>query len=145
MSDAADLIAAINAADATSCVQLLSDRDERYRRAVYPALALRTEELEEELRDVSGASRKKAFEQYLVGRVALLGVATLAELKRLRSWSFANWDLAAAAMLAHRRPSWLAEWVEFELTRNFRNWSTARALVRCGAVSRPATEFSSWA
>src|SRR5689334_11705232 len=67
MSDGADLIAAIDAGDATSCVQLLSRRDEKYRRAVYPELALRMEELEGELRDVTRASRKKAFEQYLVG------------------------------------------------------------------------------
>ena len=141
MSNAADLIAAIEAADATSCVQLLSDRDEKLRRAVYPEVALRTEALEEELRDVTRASRKKAFEQYLVARVALLGVATFVELKKLRSWSFSNWHDAAAAMFANRRPSWLAEWVEFELTRNFRNWPTARALVRCAAIPRPATEF----
>jgi len=141
MAAADDLIAAVDAADAAKCVELLSDREEKHRRALHPELALRVEQLDEEIRDVTRVSRKEVFERYLVARVALLGVATLAELKRLRPWSFSNRDQAAAAMLANRRPSWLAEWVEFELPRNFRNWSTVRALVRCTAILQPATEF----
>lgn len=141
MSAGDDLISAIEAADAGKCVQLLSDRDEKYRRALYPEVALRLEKLDVEVREVTKGSRKEAFERYLVARVALLGVATFSEIKRLRSWSFSNLHGTAAAVLANRQASWLAEWVEFELTRNFRNWLTARGLVRRAAIPRPATEF----
>lgn len=140
MPPADDLIAAIDAADEAKCVQLLYDRDEKYRRALYPELARQVEKLDREIRDGTKSSRRQVFEQYLVARVALLGVATFAELQRLPSWSFSHRDLAAA-VLANRRPTWLAEWVEFELPRNFRNWPTVRALVRHNAIPPPATEF----
>src|SRR6185437_4015752 len=83
MPRADDLLAAIEAADAAKCLQLLSDQDEKQRREL---------------------SQKEAFERYLVGRVALLGVATFTELKRLRSWSFATFDRAAVSVLVNRRP-----------------------------------------
>jgi hypothetical protein len=136
-----DLLAAIDAADPTNCVGILSNLDEKARRALYPFVALKVEELDFVLRDSSKPSRKECFESYSVGRLALLGVATLAELKKLRPWSFSNGERTAAVVLVNRRPAWLADWVEFELPRNFRNWSTVRALVRNGSIPRPATEF----
>src|SRR5207248_3613101 len=78
---------------------------------------------------------------YSVARLALLGVGSLAELKKLSPWSFPDGEKTAAEVLANRRPAWLADWAEFELPRNFRVWSTVRALVRSGAIPPPATEF----
>jgi hypothetical protein len=141
MAPADDLLAAIEAADAAKCLLLLSGQDEKHRRELYQKLALRMEVLGQEIRDLTKVSRKEVFERYLVGRVALLGVATFAELKRLRSWSFSTFGQAAVSVLVNRRPSWLAEWVEFERPRNFRNWSTFRALVRSGVIPPPISEF----
>jgi hypothetical protein len=140
MTAADDLLAAIDAAHPTNCVRLLTDREEKARRALHQVVALRVEELDRELRNFS-KPRKESFESYSVGRLALLGVASLAELKKLRPWSFPNGETTAAVMLANRRPAWLADWAEFELPRNFRNWPIVRALVRSGSIPRPATEF----
>ena len=136
-----ELLAAIDAADPASCLRILTGLDERARRALQPVVALRIEQLDAELQDLSKSSRKRSFESYSVARLALLGVATLAELKKVRSWSFHEGEKTAAVVLADREPAWLADWAEFELPRNFRNWSTVRALVRSGSISRPATEF----
>src|SRR3954452_6988729 len=57
----------------------------------------------------------------------------------MKEWP--NGERTAAVVLTDRRPAWLADWAEFELPRNFRNWSTVRALVRSGSIARPATEF----
>jgi Family of unknown function (DUF6493) len=136
-----DLLAAINAADPTDCARLLRDLEEKTRRALHPIVALRVEELARELRDFTKPSRKESFERYSVARLALLGVATLAELNKLPSWSFPKGEETAAVVLANRRPAWLVAWAEFELPRNVRNWSTVRALVRSGSIPPPATEF----
>src|SRR4051794_21176043 len=110
-----DLLVAIDAADPTNCVGILSNLDEKARRALYPFVALKVEELDFVLRDSSKPSRKECFESYSVGRLALLGVATLAELKKLRPWSFSTGERTAAVVLVNRRPAWLADWAEFEL------------------------------
>ena len=140
MTTAADLLAAIEARDPQVCVQLLTGLDEQSRRALYPAVAGRITELDREIRENSGTPRSDSFKRYGVARVALLGVATLGELKKLGSWPFPGGD-AAAVILADRRPDWLKQWAEFDLTRNPRVWSTVRALVRTGMIPPPTTEF----
>src|SRR5690242_16218932 len=67
MPRADDLLAAIEAADAAKCLQLLSDQDEKQRRELYQKLAIRMEALDQEIRDLAKVSRKEAFERYLVG------------------------------------------------------------------------------
>ena len=62
-----DLLAAIEAADSTNCVRLLADLDEKARRALYPFVALKVEELDFVLRDSFKPSRKECFESYSVG------------------------------------------------------------------------------
>src|SRR5438874_6188332 len=49
MTAADDLLTAIDAADPTKCVRLLTDREEKARRALHPVVALRVEEFDREL------------------------------------------------------------------------------------------------
>src|SRR3979409_2440590 len=119
MTVADDLLAAIDAADRAECVRLLTDLEEKARRALHPAVALRVQESDGDLLDFSRPPRKKNFDPYSAARLALLGVATLGELKKARLWTFSDGEKTAAAVLANRRPDWLADWAEFELARNF--------------------------
>ena len=136
-----ELLAAIDAADPVACAERLAGLDERARRALHPAVSRRIEELDAQLSDSLTPDRKKTIDCLSTARVALLGVATLGELKKVRPWTFVRANEAAAAVLANRRPDWLADWAEFELIRNFRGWAVVRNLVRTGALPFPATEF----
>ena len=141
MTTASDLVASIDTADAETCVRALAGLNEESRRALHPAVAERIEKLDAQLQDFSSPSRERVWKAYSVARVALLGVATLGELQKIRTWTFFGADeTASMAILTERRPNWLLDWAEFELTRNFRNWRLVRALVRGGFIPRPATE-----
>jgi len=141
MTTAADLLASIETADAAECVRLLDGLDERARRELHTAVARQIEDLDKLLEDYSSPSRRRTYELYAVARVALLGTATLGELKKSSMWTLLNTQEAAARVLADRHPDWLANWVEFELARNVGNWGIVRALVRGGAMPRPSTEL----
>jgi hypothetical protein len=121
-----ELLAAIEAGDEAGCVGLLRGLDETARRALYPAVAQALAEAE-------------GYRRATTARLAMLGTATLSELKKAGSWV---WPAAPAqAILAERRPAWLAQWAEFQLEKNVRNWPLMRALVRDGLTGKPATEF----
>ena len=136
-----DLLAAIDAAEPDVCAICLADLDERSRRVLYPAVSRRIDELDARLSDASAPARKETFHCLTAARVALLGVATLGELKKARPWTFVRAENAASTVLANRRPEWLPDWAEFELGRTFRTWPVVRTLVRSGALPFPATEF----
>ena len=134
-----ELLAAIEAGDEQTCVRLLKGQDERARRELYPAVAQKIEEIDSAFKSDLGPSRPQIFRRHAAARLAMLGTATLGELKRTGPWRFHG--EAARAILTERRPSWLAEWAEFELEKTFRNWAVVRALVRDGLIPKPASDF----
>src|SRR5258705_11388825 len=112
------LIAAVEQGDTTACVSLLRGLDEVQRRALYPSVSstLRSEVM------------KFDFHRNQAVRLALIGTATLSELKKISAWRLDTEQ--ASAILRDRRPAWLADWAEFELARNLWQWPLVRALVR---------------
>src|SRR5260370_15034279 len=123
-----ELLAAIEAGDEQACVRLLTGQDERARGELYPAVAQKIEEIDSGVKSDFGPSRPQIFRRQTAAHLAMLGTATLGELKKTGPWRFHG--EAAGAILTGRRPGWLAEWGEFELEKNFRNWVVVRALVR---------------
>src|SRR5260370_4961799 len=113
MSD--ELLAAIQAGDEQRCVLLLNGLDETTRRALYPGVSNALEETHSAFKSQHGLS---LFQRYSAARLALLGTATLGELKKTVPFLFPGH--AAFAVLSKRRPGWLSEWVEFEIKSNFR-------------------------
>ena len=134
-----ELLAAIDAGDQKACIRLLRGLDETARRALQPAIAAKLEEIEAAPEGDTERSRLKLHRSFTAARTAMLGTASLGELKKAAPLQFDG--EAAPAILADRRPAWLAEWSEFELTRNWWNWKAVRPLVRDGVIPKPATEF----
>jgi hypothetical protein len=134
-----ELLAAIEAGDEQTCVRLLKGQDERARRELYPAVAQKIEEIDAAFKSDFGPSRPQIFRRHAAAHLAMLGTATLGEIKKTGPWRLHG--EAARAILTGRRPSWLAEWAEFELEKNFRNWAVVRALVRDGLIPKPASDF----
>jgi hypothetical protein len=132
------LRAAIDSGDEQACVLLLKGQDERARRELHPEIAMKVEELDSALKDFSHPSRTQLYRSYMVARLAMLGSATLGELKKTSLWPFHV--EAAHAILMNRRPGWLTEWAEFEMERNVRNWALVRALVRDGLIPKQSAD-----
>lgn len=141
MTIEAALVSSIDAADHEACARALVGLTESERRAVYPAVARRVDEIDTQLQNYADPGRKQAFQCFPVARLALLGVATLGELRKTRTTSFFGLQGTVSAILADRQPDWLSDWAEFELARNIGIWPAVRALVRTGLIPRPATEF----
>ena len=134
-----DLPAAIHAGDQQTCIHLLKGLDEAARRELYPGVAQAVDEIGSALKNDFGPSRPRQYQRYAAARLAMLGTATLGELKKVAPWRL---DTAAAhAILADRKPAWLAEWAEFELERNVSNWTAVRALVRDRLIPKPSSDF----
>src|SRR5260370_1703436 len=100
MSD--ELLAAIQAGDEQNCVFLLNGLDETTRRALYPGVANALEETAAAFKSDYGSPRQQIFQRYTAARLALLGTATLGELKKTAPSRFPS-D-AARPLLASRRP-----------------------------------------
>ena len=133
------LLAAIEAGDEQACVRILKGQDERARRELYPAVAQKIGEIDSAFKSEFGPSRLQVFRRYTAARLVMLGTATLGELKKTVPWQFHG--EAALAILTDRRPSWLLEWAQFGLEKNFRNWAVVRSLVRDGLIPKPASDF----
>jgi hypothetical protein len=75
--------------------------------------------------------------------IALVATASLAELQKLKTW---HMSVAACQAMAERRPTWLAEGIEFAFERTEDGWSTGKlayfvhGLVMAGAIAPPAHE-----
>ena len=73
-------------------------------------------------------------------RLALLGTASLGQLRRVGAWELVLADAGlAAAVLVERRPGWLATWADWMLrAQTWKTpWPIVRALVREGAIDTP--------
>jgi hypothetical protein len=134
-----ELTAAIESGDEQACVLLLNNLNERARRELYPAIAQKVDDIDSALKNYSDPARPQLYRKYRVARLAMLGTATLGELKKISLWRF-DWN-AAHAVLKGRRPNWLAEWAQFEVERNLANWAVVRALVRDGLIPKPTADF----
>jgi hypothetical protein len=134
-----DLLAAIEAGDELACVSLLKGLDEAARRALHPSVTQAFEKADSALKIHIGSSRPEIFRRIAAARLAMLGTATFGELRKTTAWRF-HGD-AARSILTERRPAWLAEWAEFELERNFWNWTAVRGLVRDGLIPKPTSDF----
>jgi len=134
-----ELIAAIKACDDEKCVHLLSRLDEAARREVHPSVVKLHKEIDSAFKNDFGPSRSQILRIHTTAGLAMLGTATLIELKKISSWRLHG--EAPLAILTDRRPGWLAEWAEFELERNFRNWTFIRAMIRAGLIAKPTGDF----
>ena len=134
-----ELIAAIEACDEQKCVHLLNGLAEAARRSVHPSVAKLYKDIDSAFRKDFGPTRSQVVRVHTTAGLAMLGTATLSELKKISSWHLHG--EAQLAILADRRPEWLAEWAEFELERNFRNWTFIRTLIRAGLIPKPTGDF----
>jgi len=134
-----ELLAAIQQGDDEKCVRLLKGLDEKARRALHPGVAKLHEDIHSAVRSDFGPSRQQVLRIYATARLAMLGTATLGELKKTPLWSV-HGD-GPLAILTDRRPGWLAEWAEFELERNFRSWPIIRAMIRSGLIPNLTSDF----
>lgn len=132
------LLQAIDAANRAACVRLLEPLDEKARRLLQPAVATRAAELDAELSEHFDSRRRQILNRYEVARLALLGTASLTELKKASPWPLPESD--AVQVLASRRPAWVADWADAELTKRTWSWPLVRALVRGKLIPKPATE-----
>lgn len=129
MATMSDMQSAIDNADAAHCADLIRGLDEKSRRTLYPSIAERIDN------QCHGKSQE-------VARLALLGTATLGELKKAGPWwPYPESEQFAQHILSDRRPPWLADWADATLTENFRAWPLVRRLVREGVLRKPQTEF----
>jgi hypothetical protein len=119
---------AIERGDMASCVSLLRPLSEVERRALYPPVsaALRPPSVERD------------YQRNQAVRLALLGTATLGELKKVPAWRLDAEH--ACSVLRDRRPPWLADWADFELGRSLWHWPLIRSLVRENLIPKPDTE-----
>ena len=83
------------------------------------------------------------WEQQRALSLALLGTASMTELKRVGAWRGAVVDVPhGPEVLLDRRPEWLERWPEWVLgsqTQEAEAWRQVRAMVREGAVAPPDT------
>ncbi|MDA0183055.1 DUF6493 family protein [Solirubrobacter phytolaccae] len=81
----------------------------------------------------------REYEQGKLFYLALLGTASMEQLRR-HAWALSCVDDApAATVLLERRPRWLASWAQWILSTQtaFVKWPLVRDLVRAGAIERP--------
>ena len=108
-----------------------------------PAAVRRQEEQQEELNRDYNAWRELASTSAF--RLAALGLAGGVAIAARVGSDFDSWKITQAdveqiaVVLADRRPDWLADYVDRNLTNHFGvpAWPLARALVRLGAIPRP--------
>jgi len=97
-----ELIAAIEACDEQKCVHLLNGLAEAARRAVYPSVAELYKDVDSAFRKDFGPSRSQVVRVRTTAGLAMLGTATLSELKKITPWHLHG--EAQLAILADRRP-----------------------------------------
>jgi hypothetical protein len=133
-----ELLAAIEAGDEQTCVGLLKGQNETTRRALHPAVKRTIDATDSTIRSDFGPSRSENLRRHRAAQLAMLGTATLGELKKSAAWQFP--DDAAYAILTQRRPDWLADWAQFEIDRNVWNWAVVRAMVRNELIPKPTSD-----
>lgn len=141
-----ELETAIRAGDAGRCGELLQGVSEADRRAAAP-MALKwhqaaTGRRMNELKFPELVFPSARAEQERVGdaaSVALLGTATLGELKKL-GWSAFHVIDAAYDALRERNPPWLAEWADWALVERRTVWPYVRRMVREGRMPPPTVD-----
>lgn len=77
-----DLLAAIEDGDEHKCVGVLKGLNERARRALHPAVHRTLEAIDSTIRTDFGPSRSQNLHRHIAARLAMLGTATLGELKK---------------------------------------------------------------
>lgn len=115
-------------------VSWLGGKDEISRRAAAPAVW-------KLYRSTSGVYQGPDREVNRACEVAVMGVATLAELRKERFDQIIEAD-ATCEVLRDRRPDWLTEWTAFSLERQPQplRWQFVRRLEREGLCGRPEGE-----
>jgi Family of unknown function (DUF6493) len=91
-------------------------------------------------RAARGLARDGVWEPGPALALALLGTATLAELKRLGRLAVPVDDGLAFDVLADRRPPWLGEWAAWMVGDAPRWFLLVRRLVRAGLIDAPDTD-----
>jgi uncharacterized protein DUF6493 len=141
-----DLEAAIRTGEAERCRELLAGASDSERRAAAPA-ALKWHSAacgrrmgEDPPADlVFPPTRAEQERVYEAASVALLGTATLSELKRL-GWKALMLADGAYAALADRRPDWLSDWADWALGERSWVWPHVRRMVREGLMPCPQAD-----
>ncbi|HTM47095.1 MAG TPA: DUF6493 family protein [Bryobacteraceae bacterium] len=136
-----DLEEAIAAGDPDRCIAGLANLSEPERRTLAPS-AIRVH------RDAYRRSRAsfdlhwkdperiRIEAGYLAAFLALMGTATLAEIRKAPLWRA---DERVYDVLAARRPPWLGDWCEWILEERGWPWKVIRRMVREGICARPAS------
>lgn len=145
MTGAESIIACIDVADADGVVAALAPLDEATRRQVAPEIIARLRsDREAGVQSLlkTGTRSRSTLEP---AGLAVLGVATLTELRKL-SWSAVpGSDDRVIAVFADRRPPWLSQWVDYVLETRTSSWgsrfSLARELVLRGLCPKPETPW----
>ena len=128
--------------DDAATVEFLSGRDERERRPIGAQLSAA-------YRDWDGFRRVVPFEHLDTAAAAVVGTASLAELKRLRDLH--KWGQycseATYLVILDRRPDWIDRWAEYAMDQQMRSsgradhaWSFFRLLIRDGICVTPACD-----
>jgi len=147
------LLEAIVAGDLPAVAALLRGLPEAERRPLAPALvklarASRTAEIMRLGPDGVTYERlivwdRQIWEQQRALSLALLGTASMTELRRVGAWRGAVVDVPhGTEVLLDRRPEWLERWPEWVLGSQVREaeaWRQVRAMVHQGAVAPPDT------
>ncbi|MDA0174454.1 DUF6493 family protein [Solirubrobacter taibaiensis] len=142
------LFTAVAKADRDGVVAALRGRTETERRAVAPAFLQRGDSCGHFKHTADGLvwherTRLGNFrietQQPPVVRLAILGTASMTQMRRV-AWGL-SWvdDDAGATVLLHRNPPWLASFAQWFLTTRTMDtrWPLVRSLVRAGAIERP--------
>ncbi len=125
-----DLESAILAGDTERCAALLDTAGEPERRAVAARL-LRLEKDSVAFDTTRIPEREAAYRRRRALQVALLGTATLNELRK--AGNACPSDLTYR-ILAARRPAWLAQWADWSLEHRSTEWAAIRRMVRDGLI-----------
>ena len=126
--------------DADAIAQQVLGLDEARRRAIAKELVPFARELQ---RTWNRTMQDGPLDKLVVLGPALLGTATLSELKRIGWPALPDEVEPAFTVLADRRPEWLAGWADWALDARPWLFPLVRRLVREGVLERPA--FDSYA
>lgn len=147
-----ELERAVHSGNKEHCLRLiLTASEDQRRRAAKCAVKL--------LRDLNGASFEEVSRPNLLGlrpawidrynsaEIAVLGTATLSQLKKITRGAHLGipW---AFEILTVRQPDWVAEWAEWTLSNgiwpgigsDYNNWNAVRKLIKTGRIQTPIND-----
>lgn len=137
-----ELEKAIASGDVAACLALMGPASALDRRAAAPAVLAAYKEGDQWYRNrrfgLKDAESVLREQRYKAALLALMGTATLSEIKKLNP---IHWDARIYDVLAARRPEWLQDWCEWVLGDHGSAWNAVRRMVRERLCERPASDM----